>query len=63
MRRSSGAGELDVVEKAERLLAGDKVAAAGNHLREGSDQILGEDGPETVEVLGLVIYGYRLTSV
>jgi hypothetical protein len=63
--RPSGTGELGVIEKAELPLAGDKIAAAGNHLREGRDPILeairliSGDGPETVEMLGLVIHGYQ----
>jgi hypothetical protein len=67
--RPSGTGELGVLEKAELPLAGDRIAAVGNHLREGSDQILeaigliSGDRPETVEVPGLVIYGYQITSV
>ena len=44
MMRSRGTGELDVVEKAELLLAGDKIAAVGNHLREDRDQILAAIG-------------------
>jgi hypothetical protein len=69
MVRSSGAGELGVLEKAELPPAGEKLAAVGKRLREGRDQILdaigliSRDGPETVEVLGLVVYGSQLTSV
>jgi 5-methylthioadenosine/S-adenosylhomocysteine deaminase len=44
MMRSSGTGELGVIERAELPLAGDKIAAVGNHLREGSDQILEATG-------------------
>jgi hypothetical protein len=63
--RSSGTGELGVIEKAGLPLAGDKIAAVGNHLREGRDQLLeaigliSGDGPETVEMLGLVRHGYQ----
>ena len=54
MKRSNGTGELGVIEGSELRLAGDKIAAVGNHLREGSDQILEETGkmvmPRLVDV-------------